>query len=495
METLALEALKTASLPLIVFAASIVITCWLVREIKQHSNWGQTITSGLFLLLFGVLSCSLAGYTVWTSREQIFPHPKFTDSDPGVAIFKFKNDKDGSVHDLIKHSTTSNSDFSDEYPTLEIVSSAALISSTKQAVQLCPTLKAVVCIWGTVVRSQAFIYIVRVGDESRVGRAAISIDSKPNIIAAAIKNELDTFRLSQTVMPRDSTVSETEELLRKKVSLLEKRVKELQSPLATDIILTDSFRRTNGEYLELQRKREALLIGVGSFDNSDIPAISADNDPSLIDSTFRDIWPEYTSNVLSGSKGTKSNIWQKLLAYRDKLEPDSQALIYLSGHAVLSDDGDAYLLPYDANPDSLEETGISFGDLTGWFESLQVQQSILIVDTCYAEKIIPIAARGIDRTVHPRQNSTGKAYFAASSRNGLAFETSDGSAFTNSFVKGLKGAADLGSDGVVNAREMNTYIQYDITRTNFKQNPAFYRSVTSEGQFVLSIAPERNLVR
>ncbi|MCA9527152.1 MAG: caspase family protein, partial [Myxococcales bacterium] len=156
--------------------------------------------------------------------------------------------------------------------------------------------------------------------------------------------------------------------------------------------------------------------------------------------------------------------------------------VYFSGHgAPDTETGDAYLVPYDANPAYIKTGGLPLADLQRTLGALKGQQVYLFLDACFSGQgdrsvlaqgtrpLVPVKALGVP---------TGLVTLAASA----ATETTGTHAgsghglFTYHLLAGLGGAADANGDHDVSLAELRDHlveaVRVEARRQNRDQTPS-----------------------
>jgi uncharacterized caspase-like protein len=159
------------------------------------------------------------------------------------------------------------------------------------------------------------------------------------------------------------------------------------------------------------------------------------------------------------------------------------ALVYFAGHGMVRRVGqreEAYLLPFDADPDDLLTRGIAMSDLSHWIEEIDAEAVIVCLDCCHAARVIPRTA-GDDRSrlrdmcVRPAtllpltgKDPLGKARFliAACDDGECSHEAPElgHGLFTYHLLQGIAGAADRDEDGQVGISELFEYVSVAVDR-------------------------------
>jgi serine/threonine protein kinase len=152
-------------------------------------------------------------------------------------------------------------------------------------------------------------------------------------------------------------------------------------------------------------------------------------------------------------------------------------LLYFAGHGVMQRVGardEGFLLPYDADPDSIVSNGIAMSDVTRWIEAVEAGAVVVCLDCCHAGSILPregLSLRGErDMEIHPSllQGMAGKGRFliAACDKGQKSIEVEElrHGLFTYHLLRGLRGDGDRDGDGRVGVAELFNYVSAAVSR-------------------------------
>lgn len=231
-------------------------------------------------------------------------------------------------------------------------------------------------------------------------------------------------------------------------------------------------------------ERWAVVIGVGTYDHAGIPKLRfAERDARSIFEflTTRGGFKKDNVQLLtdtSPNKPTLINIKRSLgewLARR--AGKDDTVVVYYAGHGapevdvsgVEADGLSKYLIPRDADPDSLFTTGFPMDDIQRVFARLQAERVVFMVDTCFsgasggrtfmrqATRSGHLSTQFLERLTKSR----GRVIISAAGPNELALELPDlgHGVFTYYLLKGMEGEADRDKDGIVTVSELYEYVE------------------------------------
>ncbi len=190
-----------------------------------------------------------------------------------------------------------------------------------------------------------------------------------------------------------------------------------------------------------------------------------------------------------------------------RAEPQDMVIIYYAGHGApegVGDSGDGdgaekFLIPSNANPQSLFSTGFSMDNISRVFGRIQASTILFVSDACFS------GSAGEGRTFGSgysgrlsdgymdRLGGSGRIILTASQANQLSYERSDYGAgvFTHHLLEGLRGRADRDGDGVVTANEVWEHVVDQVPEsTNGNQQPMW--SGSQGGRIPLGYPGRRN---
>lgn len=95
---------------------------------------------------------------------------------------------------------------------------------------------------------------------------------------------------------------------------------------------------------------------------------------------------ERNIEFITDDKATKSSIEKSIEAWLpNRIKKDSSVIIYYSGHgAPEPKTGDAYIVPFDGDPNYLEVTGYPLKRLYDKLGKLEAQEVIVLLDSCFS---------------------------------------------------------------------------------------------------------------
>jgi len=141
--------------------------------------------------------------------------------------------------------------------------------------------------------------------------------------------------------------------------------------------------------------RYAVLVGVAHYQDRGITRDlhGPRNDvTALAEVLFRKY--KFKPDVLIDGQASKSAVWSKLRAARDKAGPGDQVIFYFSGYGSVDGQGKPSLCPYDAQADSAANDLLA-GDLWAWVNEVGRKKAtpVVILDSCFFEAARAMGAR------------------------------------------------------------------------------------------------------
>ncbi len=237
-----------------------------------------------------------------------------------------------------------------------------------------------------------------------------------------------------------------------------------------------------------QRQSYALIIGVEEY--RDLPAPTgargdAEKFAELVKLSMG--LPEQNIRVLTDQNATRGDILSELRWLDNNVPAGGRIYLYFSGHGSPDpSEGTSFLLPYEATPESMEDTGLELSMVMDRLEATSAREIIAFVDACFSgtggRSVLP---EGI-RPLVPVQDTKPKsriAIFSASQATEISGNRAgeDIGLFTHYLVEGLGlGRADGDGDGQISLAELEAYVAPRVARearqASREQNPSLFVS-------------------
>ena len=132
---------------------------------------------------------------------------------------------------------------------------------------------------------------------------------------------------------------------------------------------------------------EALLIGIGQFDDSSFQSLSAPTqDVEALQELLRrpDIGANRTADLTVLTHPTLPQIRATIETFCTLRDANETVLIYLSGHAILNDQGQLFFPCRDTGRSHLEQTAYSLAELKAELEACRSPQQVIMLDCCFS---------------------------------------------------------------------------------------------------------------
>jgi uncharacterized caspase-like protein len=228
---------------------------------------------------------------------------------------------------------------------------------------------------------------------------------------------------------------------------------------------------------------------VGEYEQKAIPRLRyAVRDAEAIYKflTTRGGYPKENVLLLTDATPDKPTLQNIRRAFGDFLfrKPgrNDMVLVYFAGHGapevdaagVESDGLSKYLIPRDADPDSLYSTAFPMDEIQRIFARIASERVVLLLDTCYSGtaggrtfgRQQTRSANLSDQFLERLTRSRGRVVITASGPNEVALELPalGHGIFTYYLLEGLGGKADRNGDGIVTVSELYEYVEDQVDR-------------------------------
>lgn len=198
-------------------------------------------------------------------------------------------------------------------------------------------------------------------------------------------------------------------------------------------------------------KAYAVVIGVAKYRRKLPAADFADDDARLVARYLRSAWGYQDANVAElindeASKGDFEKYFEKWLP--NHVEPGSEVFVYYSGHGAPNPKtGDAYLVPFDADPTYIDETGYSVKRMYERLGRLPAAKVAVVMDSCFSgaggRSVIAAGARPLVTLAQADVPAKITALSAsAADQISNSYQAQGHGLFTYYFLKGIKQKGD-----------------------------------------------------
>lgn len=231
-------------------------------------------------------------------------------------------------------------------------------------------------------------------------------------------------------------------------------------------------------YRQAERPSDfAVIVGVGNY--SDLPeARFAERDAEAVRDHLLALGvPSRNVVHLSGEKAGYKAIEKFVETWLPRnVEEGSRVFFFFSGHGAPDPrSGQAYLMPYDGDPDFLENTGYPIKRLYEKLGSLKAREVVVALDACFSgaggRSVLAKGARPLVTRLENAALPPGLTVFAAAEGDQITstLEEQGHGTFTYYFLKGLGGAAKDES-GAVTAKGLYDYLKPKVQDAARRQN-------------------------
>ena len=217
-------------------------------------------------------------------------------------------------------------------------------------------------------------------------------------------------------------------------------------------------------------KAVALVIGVERYRDEMPKADFAAADARLTAEYFKRVLGVQDENlaILLDDRATKNDLEKNIERWLpNHVEKGSKVYVYYSGHGAPDPaKGDAYLVPYDADPNYIAQTGYSLKRLYAQLGKLPVDSVLVVMDSCFSgaggRSVMAKGARPLVtlKTDAVPANVTALSASSAEQISNTYQEKGHG-LFTYFFLKGLKEKGDV--------KAAFGYLGPEVTRVALRQ--------------------------
>ena len=299
---------------------------------------------------------------------------------------------------------------------------------------------------------------------------------------------------------------QAEEIIKAKEIGAQKSTKEMKD-LIKEVVKESSMQKTDSKSASVQtdidkpsfspsemimRENDlAVIIGIEGYQNVPKSDYSYD-DAKLVKDYIKALgFKERNIELITDEKATKSSIEKTLEAWlKNKAKADSKVFVYYSGHGAPDPStGEAYLVPYDGDPNYLSVTGYPLKRLYDNLGKLQVAEITVVLDSCFSgaggRSVLAQGARPLVMMTTSTVLPSNIAVLSATQGSQISTSSPEKGhgIFTYYFLKALK-------DGKKDIAEIYEYIkplvEDDAKQINVQQSPSVSPDVEKlKGRFGL----------
>ena len=236
-----------------------------------------------------------------------------------------------------------------------------------------------------------------------------------------------------------------------------------------------------------------LAIGVGKYQDKNVKPLLAGKDAddfvALVKKQEGGLYEKVITHPPSGSlrdaAATKEAILNELDWIRGAVtNTNNVAMVFLSGHGVMTPDQRYRFLPHDYDPERVERTTISDYELADYLTKIGGKK-LFFFDTCHSGAVLggkgPDTTPNVDKFANElKAAENGVVVFTSSTGTELSQEGDGNSVFTQAVVEGLGGKAGRPDIPVITINDLNGYVSRrvkDLTKGNQKPMMAMPKTV------------------
>jgi uncharacterized caspase-like protein len=168
--------------------------------------------------------------------------------------------------------------------------------------------------------------------------------------------------------------------------------------------------------------------------------------------------------------------WLLRMSVKDKTD----VYVFFAGHGLASSDGsNMFLLPYDGDPELLEDSAIDRKQLFADIQAISPRSVTVFLDSCYsggtrAGGTLVASLRPI--TIRTKEQNIPDGFTVLSAAKGdqtsQSLEEAKHGLFSYFLMRGLEGDADANNDNQITAGELHSFVTDKVERqSGFKQTP------------------------
>ncbi len=204
---------------------------------------------------------------------------------------------------------------------------------------------------------------------------------------------------------------------------------------------------------------------------------------------------------LNNTEATRSRILTEIGTNLSRATgPNDRVVIYFAGHGFTEElpNGDqvGYIIPADCPQSNFFTHAISMQQIRETFSRMRAKHIYYIMDCCFSGYgftrgggVLP-ETRGYLQAMTERRSVQ---MITAGRKGDLAHEQGGHGIFTLYLLRGLRGEADLNSDGVVTASELGAFVQPQVYQASSQKQLPQYGRLDGEGEVVFVVGEDPRL--
>jgi hypothetical protein len=246
-----------------------------------------------------------------------------------------------------------------------------------------------------------------------------------------------------------------------------------------------------------------LSIGISHYEMPKFRLEYADKDAIAFKQTLarNNYLPEQHTKLLLNMDATKQNIQDSFDWLQTNVSPTDIVVIFFSGHGIPTVDPEGYqvfpkgIMPYDALPFSTAND-ISYREFTDWIYEINAYEIVVIIDACGSGDILKsYSEKSLYYQNDYRDYIPNITYMVSCETDQISKEFSimRHGLFTNFILEGLEEGkkADFDSGGRISASELFRYVNNQITKRHYNQDPMFISDTSGDLVFLTGFDKDR----
>ena len=243
----------------------------------------------------------------------------------------------------------------------------------------------------------------------------------------------------------------------------------------------DPFR---GKTARKNRNALALVIGVADYKYTSDPALYADKDAEYFNdyAAIKLGVPDNNIFTITNTEADEVSIKKAVKNWllRMSVKDETDVYVFFAGHGLASSDGSTmFLLPYDGDPELLEDSAIDRKQLFADIQAISPRSVTVFLDSCYsggtcAGGTLVASLRPMTLLVQKQDVPDGFTILSAAKgdQTSQSLEEAKHGLFSYFLMRGLEGDADANNDNQITAGELHSYVTDKVERqSGFKQTP------------------------
>lgn len=253
-------------------------------------------------------------------------------------------------------------------------------------------------------------------------------------------------------------------------------------------------------------KARALIVGVATYANiGSLPQTITNDARDVVDILTDDQLCGYDPakvEVLTNEMATADSLRRSLAALSNNMSEDEALFLYFSGHGHREGATGAersFLLTHDFDFGAVDATSISDSELFEALSSIPSRRQVIMIDACHAGGIGTLKSpsdqpvpKGIATAAISKLASGKGRVVLASSRSSeysYALAGANNSVFTESMLRGMRGAARDKGDGTIGVLDLFDYVSRDVPARQSNQHPVFKTDNLEENFSIAAYGP------